>query len=141
MLVFFLPPLASGSSGTIVAVDGNKKLIDAACEMARERQVTVRCPSVAGSSVEQEVHLPSDANPSRVSFLQCDPMRLPTSLTGKPLVGDAWATTFRALEQKNETKEFGGALAPLGGLLWITRQVVTEMRRATWNVDDDDLDE
>lgn len=85
-------------------MDGNKNLIDAACELAREGQVTVRCPSVAGSSVEQEVRLPSDANPSRVSFLECDPMRLPTSLTGKPLVGDASATAFRTLEQKNKMK-------------------------------------
>lgn len=71
------------STGTVVALDPSKALIDAASAMARDEPLMVHSPSVRGTTIEQEVRLDAEANPSRITFRQCDPMCLPASLAGE----------------------------------------------------------
>lgn len=72
--------------GTVVALEARKPLIDAAAAMARDGMLMVHCPSIRGSSAKQEVYLDSEANPSRITFRQCDPMCLPAGLAGERIV-------------------------------------------------------
>ncbi|CAM9128118.1 unnamed protein product [Sphacelaria rigidula] len=72
----------SKSVGNVVALDSSKALIDAASTLARGMAVEVKSPSIRGTAIEHKVSIDADANPSRISFRQCDPMCLPASLAG-----------------------------------------------------------
>lgn len=73
----------SDCTGKVVALEANKALIDAASAMARDGRLVVRYPSTRASSVAQEVSLDPEADPSRITFKQCDPMCLSAGLAGK----------------------------------------------------------
>lgn len=66
-----------------MALDSSKALIDAASTLARGMAVEVKSPSIRGTAIEHKVSIDADANPSRISFRQCDPMCLPASLAGE----------------------------------------------------------
>eukprot|EP00752_Nemacystus_decipiens_P010073 g8977.t1 len=68
--------------GKVVALEANKRLLDAASRLGKERSLEVTIPSVGGSSVTQRVFLSPTADPQRINFKQCDPMCLPAGLAG-----------------------------------------------------------
>lgn len=73
-----------------MALEANKKLLDAASELGRAGSLEVTVPSVGGSSVAQRVSLGPGVNPERINFKQCDPMCLPAGLAGEGGGGSEW---------------------------------------------------
>lgn len=67
----------------MVALDPSKALIDAASTLAQGGILEVQIPSIRGTTVIQEARIDANANPSRITFRQCDPMCLPAGLAGE----------------------------------------------------------
>lgn len=70
----------------MVALDPSKALIDAASTLAQGGLLKVQVPSIRGTTVTHEARVDADANPSRITFRQCDPMCLPAGLAGEIFV-------------------------------------------------------
>lgn len=66
-----------------MALDANKKLLDAALELGRSGRLEMAFPSAGGSSVARRLSLNPEANPGRITFKQCDPMCLPAGMAGE----------------------------------------------------------